>query len=125
MASNKIHHLRQSAMEAGNPGKYYINPSEKLMSKASDWKVVENEDGIELILNEAAFKCVLVFGKRYNNQAIGDSENKEDECSFIMNTDYLDARKIDYELMGDISKFYIPKIKVEENNVVGLQAEHK
>ncbi|RZC62473.1 hypothetical protein C5167_024225 [Papaver somniferum] len=115
MASNKIHPLRQSAMEAGNPGKYYINPSEKLISKASHWKFVEHEDGIELIFNEAAFEGVLLFGKRYNNQAIGDYENKDDECSFIMNTDYLDARKIDYELMGDISKFYIPKIKVGEN----------
>ncbi|KAI3960226.1 hypothetical protein MKW98_016950 [Papaver atlanticum] len=55
MASNKIHIFRKSAMEAGTPGKYYINPSEKLMSKASDWKVLEHEDAIEMIFNQDAF----------------------------------------------------------------------
>ncbi|RZC62476.1 hypothetical protein C5167_024228 [Papaver somniferum] len=125
MATNKIHLLRQSAMEAGDPGKYYINPSEKLMSKASDWKIVEHEDSIELIFDDAAFGDIPVFGRIYNYQAIGDSENKDDEYGYIMNTDYLHARKVDGEQKDGFTKFYIPKIKVEENKkkVAGSQAK--
>ncbi|RZC68950.1 hypothetical protein C5167_032027 [Papaver somniferum] len=124
MASNKIHHLRQSAMEAGDPGKYYINPSEKLMSKASGWRVVEYEDSIEVIFDDAALGKSPVFARCYNYQAIGDSVNKDDEFGFIMNTDYLDARKLNIEMKDGFTKFYVPKIKVEENKkkVAGSQA---
>ncbi|KAI3960220.1 hypothetical protein MKW98_016944 [Papaver atlanticum] len=101
-------------MKAGNPGKYYINPSEKLMSLASHWKVVEHEDAIELIFDEAVFGDIPLFGRCYNNQAIGDSENNYDKYGYIMNTDHLDARKMDYEIKDGFSKFHIPKIKVEE-----------
>ncbi|KAI3960267.1 hypothetical protein MKW98_016991 [Papaver atlanticum] len=67
MASRKIHLFRQSAVEAGTPGDYYINPSEKLMTKTSDGSVVEHEDYIETIFNMAAFKGPgeLVCGKKY------------------------------------------------------------
>ncbi|KAI3847860.1 hypothetical protein MKX03_003010 [Papaver bracteatum] len=69
MASKKIHLLRQSAVEAGTPGDYYINPSEKLMTKTGDWSVVEHEDYIETIFNMAAFKGPgeLVCTKIYKN----------------------------------------------------------
>ncbi|KAI3960268.1 hypothetical protein MKW98_016992 [Papaver atlanticum] len=134
MASKKIHLFRQSA---GNPGKYYINPSEKLMSMASEWRVVEHEDGIEMIFNRAAFKGIVIFGTYYNNQAIGDSENMDDDYrvyGYIMNTDFLDVKKIKCEVQDVVTETYIPKIKGDEitkkknkskkkKKVVGVQAE--
>ncbi|KAI3960265.1 hypothetical protein MKW98_016989 [Papaver atlanticum] len=118
--ASKILIFRKSAMEAGNPGRYYINPSEKLMSMAPDWKVVEHEDAIELISNrvifdEAVFGDIVIYARFYKNQTIGDSENKDDEYGFIMNTDFLEARKLDAEIKDGFSRFYVPKIKVEEN----------
>ncbi|KAI3960227.1 hypothetical protein MKW98_016951 [Papaver atlanticum] len=113
MASNKIHIFRQSAMEAGTPGKYYINPSPKLMSRASEWKVVEHEDAIETIFNKGAFVPLGI--KMYKNQAYGDCENEDDDYSFIVNTDFLDVKKIDAEKKDDVTVFYFPKIKVEDN----------
>ncbi|KAI3953090.1 hypothetical protein MKW98_020285 [Papaver atlanticum] len=128
MASKKIHLFRQSAVEAGNPGDYYINPSEKLMTKTSDWSAVEHEDYIETIFNMAAFKGPgeLVYGKRYKNQAIGDSVNKDDNCGYILNSDFIDFNGIDGEIKDGLTKMYYPKIKLgEENkkkkkNVVGV-----
>ncbi|RZC62474.1 hypothetical protein C5167_024227 [Papaver somniferum] len=61
--ASKIHIFRQLAMKAGTPGKYYINPSPKLMSGASQWRVVEHEDGIETIFNKGAFDDVTIFIK--------------------------------------------------------------
>ncbi|KAI3865167.1 hypothetical protein MKX03_016107 [Papaver bracteatum] len=115
MASNKIHIFRKSAMEAGTPGKYYINPSPKLMSKASDWKVVEHEDAIEMIFNQDAFGNNPIAGKFYNCQAIGDSENKDDDYSYIVNTDFLNFKEADGEFKNGIAKIYFPKIKAEDN----------
>ncbi|KAI3855489.1 hypothetical protein MKX03_004346 [Papaver bracteatum] len=112
--ASKIYIFRKSAIEAGNPGKYYINPSEKLMSMASEWKVVEHEDGIGIIFNRAAFKDIVIYGKYYNNQAIGDSENMDDDCSYIMNTDFLDIKKIKCEIKDVVTETYIPKIKGDE-----------
>ncbi|KAI3917276.1 hypothetical protein MKX01_000053 [Papaver californicum] len=123
--SSKIHIFRKSAMEAGTPGKYYINPSEKLMSLASEWKVVEHEDAIETIFNKATFEDLHLRVKRYKNQAYGDCENMDDDYSFIVNTDYLNIKEMNGEVKGGVTVFYIPKIKVEENkkNVVVVQAE--
>ncbi|KAI3865169.1 hypothetical protein MKX03_016109 [Papaver bracteatum] len=115
MASNKIHHLIQSTMEAGDPGKYYINPSEKLMRKASGWRVLEHEDSIEVIFDDDVFGKIPVAARCYNYQAIGDYVNKYDEFGFIMKTDYLDAKKLYIEMKEGFSKFYVPKLKVEEN----------
>ncbi|KAI3960230.1 hypothetical protein MKW98_016954 [Papaver atlanticum] len=125
MASKKIHLFRQSAVKAGTPGRYYINPSEKLMSRTSEWGVVEREDGIELIFNESVFGDIPFFGKIYYNQAIGDAEKKDDDYSYIMNTDFLDVKKMICEIRDGVSKFHVPKIKVEENKkkVVGVQAK--
>ncbi|KAI3917275.1 hypothetical protein MKX01_000052 [Papaver californicum] len=83
MASNKIHLLRQSAMEAGTPGKYYISPSEKLMSKASEWSVVEHEDYVET---------------RFSMAFVKDCENKDDDFSYIVNTDFLNLKEINGEI---------------------------
>ncbi|MCL7039931.1 hypothetical protein MKW94_006994 [Papaver nudicaule] len=116
MASKKIHLFRQSAVEAGTPGRYYLNPSEKLMSKAPDWSAVEHEDCIETRTNRAAFKDIPIAGKRYNSQAYGDSENKDDDYSYIMNTDFLDINRIKAEMKDGVSRNFIPKIKIEENN---------
>ncbi|KAI3855490.1 hypothetical protein MKX03_004347, partial [Papaver bracteatum] len=91
-------------MEAGNPGKYFINPSEKLMNMASEWISLEHEDGIEMIFYRAAFQGIPILGNIYYNQAIGDYENMDDECSYIMNTDYLDARKIKGEVTDGFYK---------------------
>ncbi|KAI3855485.1 hypothetical protein MKX03_004342 [Papaver bracteatum] len=98
-------------MEAGNPGKYFINPSEKLMDMASEWIALEHEDDIEMIFYRAYFKGIPILGKIYYNQASGDCENKDDECSFIMNTDYLDGKQIKGEVTDGFYKVYIPKIK--------------
>ncbi|KAI3855483.1 hypothetical protein MKX03_004340 [Papaver bracteatum] len=124
MASKKIHHLRQSAVKAGTPGRYYINPSEKLMSRTSEWGVVEREDGIELIFNESVFGDIPFFGKIYYNQSFGDSENKDVDYSYIMNTDFLDVKKMICEIRDGVSKFYVPKIKIEVNKkkVVAVKA---
>ncbi|KAI3865162.1 hypothetical protein MKX03_016102 [Papaver bracteatum] len=121
--ASKIHIFRKSAMEAGNPGKYYINPSQKLMSKASEWRVIEHEDGIELIFNLDAFGDSTIFGKRYNYQAIGDCENKDDYYSYIVNTDFLNDKEANREIKDGFSKIYYPKIKPRRINFVGVQAE--
>ncbi|KAI3855482.1 hypothetical protein MKX03_004339 [Papaver bracteatum] len=115
MASNKIHHLRQSAMEYGTPGKYYINPSPKLMSNASDWKVIEHEDAIEMIFNQDAFVNIPIAGRFYYDQATGDSENKDDYYSFFVNSDFLNFKEVTAEFKDDFLKFYLPKIKCEDN----------
>ncbi|MCL7024724.1 hypothetical protein MKW94_022519 [Papaver nudicaule] len=124
--ASKIHLFRKSAMEAGTPGKYYINPSEKLMSKAPDWTAVEHEDYIETRTNRAAFnKDIIVFMKRYCNQAVDDCENKDDEFSYILNMDFLNVMEMKAEMKDGITKLYYPKIKGEENkkkrkNVAGV-----
>ncbi|KAI3876757.1 hypothetical protein MKX03_037424 [Papaver bracteatum] len=72
-------------IEDGTPGDYYINPSEKLMTKTSDWSVVEHEDYIEMIFNMSSFKGAheSVCFRKYINQATGDSIKKDDDCSYI------------------------------------------
>ncbi|KAI3865164.1 hypothetical protein MKX03_016104 [Papaver bracteatum] len=110
--ASKIHIFRQSAMEAGTPGKYYINPSPKLMSRASYWRVVEHEDGVELTFNKGAFDGVL-YVKGYYNQAVGDCENKDDDFSYIVNTDYLNHREVKAEKKDGTSVYYFPKFKCE------------
>ncbi|RZC88441.1 hypothetical protein C5167_016245 [Papaver somniferum] len=110
--ASEIHMFRQSSMKAGNLGKYYINPSEKMMNMESEWIALEHEDGIEVIFYRDAFKGNPISGKIYYNQAIGDSENKDDvEYSYIMNTDYLDAKQLKGEISEGYYTVYIPKIK--------------
>ncbi|KAI3960219.1 hypothetical protein MKW98_016943 [Papaver atlanticum] len=115
--ASKIRIFRQSAMEAGTPGKYHINPSPKLMSRASHWRVVEHEDGVELTFNEGAFDDVLLF-KIYYNQVVGDCENKDDDFSYIVNTDFLNHREVKAEIKDDKSTYYFPKIKCEIKDAV-------
>ncbi|RZC68952.1 hypothetical protein C5167_034434 [Papaver somniferum] len=126
MASRKIHLFRKSAVKAGTPGDYYINPSEKLMTKTPDWSAVEHEDYIETTFNMAAFKGPgeFVCFRKYNNQAVGDSVNKAEDCSYILNSDFIDFNGMDGEVKDGLHKMYFPKIKVEDNkkkkeNVVG------
>ncbi|KAI3960225.1 hypothetical protein MKW98_016949 [Papaver atlanticum] len=102
-------------MEAGTPGKYYINPSPKLMSKASEWRVVEHEDSVEMIFNKGAFGDNPIAGRFYYDQATGDSENKDDYYSFFVNSDFLNFKEVTCEFKDDFMIFYIPKIKVEDN----------
>ncbi|RZC62485.1 hypothetical protein C5167_024230 [Papaver somniferum] len=109
--ASKIHIFRKSAMEAGNPGKYYINPSEKLMSVASKWRVVEHEDWVEVIFNRAALEDVYpIIIRRYNNQAIGDSGNKDDDYSFIVNTDFLNLKGERQWPKMLVLELYLPKM---------------
>ncbi|KAI3980247.1 hypothetical protein MKX01_003259 [Papaver californicum] len=79
-------------MRGGNPGKYYINPSEKLMSMTPEWRVVEHEDGIEMITNMAFFSNNQAIQFFLNNQAIGDCEYKDDDFSYIVNTYFLNDK---------------------------------
>ncbi|KAI3865166.1 hypothetical protein MKX03_016106 [Papaver bracteatum] len=125
MAYNKIHHLRQSAMEAGDPGKYYINPSEKLMSIASEWRVVEHEDSIEFIINKGASGGNPIAGRFYYDQAADDSENEDDYYSFFINSDFLKFKETTAEFKDDFLIFYIPKIKVEENPETKVEENKK
>ncbi|MCL7030150.1 hypothetical protein MKW94_021312 [Papaver nudicaule] len=115
MATKKIHLFRQSAAEAGTPKDYYINPSEKLMSRASERSAVEHEDCIEVILNRKALGDNIVI-KRYDNQAVIDRENKINQFCYIFNTVFLDTNGMKSEFKDDIAKIYHMKIKVEENN---------
>ncbi|KAI3960224.1 hypothetical protein MKW98_016948 [Papaver atlanticum] len=103
-------------MKAGTPGKYHINPSPKLMSRASQWRVVEHDDGIETIFYKGAFDDVTIYIKGYYNQAVGDCENKDDDYSYIVNTDYLNHREAKAEKKDGNPVFYFPKIKSEDNN---------
>ncbi|KAI3901793.1 hypothetical protein MKW98_013908 [Papaver atlanticum] len=112
-------------MGAGNPGKYYIKPSKKLMSMAPEWRVVEHEDGIETITNRAAFKGNPIFIRFFsNNQAIGaDGEYKDDDFSYIVNTDLLNDKQLRAETEDGVTTIYYPKIKGDDNkrkNVVKL-----
>ncbi|RZC62475.1 hypothetical protein C5167_024224 [Papaver somniferum] len=122
MASNKIHIFRKSAMEPLG-SIISIRTSEKLMSKASDWKVVEHEDAIEMIFNQDVFGDNPIAGKFYNYQAIGDSENKDDDYSYIVNTDFLNFKEADGDFKNGISKIYFPKIKAQDHKIVGVQAK--
>ncbi|KAI3917277.1 hypothetical protein MKX01_000054 [Papaver californicum] len=108
MTSRKIHLFRKSAAEAGIPCNYYLNPSEKLMSRASEWSAVEHEDCVETIFNFniPAFKDANVYVKRYNNQAVDGH----------LNTDFLNLKDIKAEMKNGISKTYYPKIKGEEED---------
>ncbi|RZC62479.1 hypothetical protein C5167_024248 [Papaver somniferum] len=125
MASRKIHLFRQSAVKAGTPKDYYMNPSERLMAKKSGWSVVEHEDYIETIFDMSAFNYKegeIIYAKGYNCQAIGDSVNKDDDCGYIMNSDFIDLKGIDGEMKDGLTKTYFPKIKREDTkkkNVVG------
>ncbi|RZC62480.1 hypothetical protein C5167_024249 [Papaver somniferum] len=107
MASRKNHlfTLQAISCESWNPGDYYINPSEKLMTKTSDWSVVEHEDYIETIFNMAAFKA-------------GD-------CSYILNSDFIDFKGKDGEFKDGLHKMYFPKIKVEDNKKKIKVEDHK
>ncbi|KAI3855491.1 hypothetical protein MKX03_004348 [Papaver bracteatum] len=113
-------------MEAGTPGDYYINPSKKLMSKASDWKAVEHEDHVETRTNMAAFDTNnSVFMKRYNNQAVdGHIQNEDEYFSYIVNSDFLNLKEMRGEVKDGIAICYYPKIKVVEKkkNVDEVQA---
>ncbi|MCL7024725.1 hypothetical protein MKW94_022520 [Papaver nudicaule] len=120
MASKKIHLFRQSAVEAGTPGRYYLNPSEKLMNKAPDWTAVEHEDRIEMRTNRAAFKDIPIAGQVYCNQAYGDCENKDDYYSYVMNTDFLDVKGIFAETKDGVTKTYISKIRIEEDKKMNV-----
>ncbi|XP_026382715.1 uncharacterized protein LOC113277977 [Papaver somniferum] len=111
--ASKIHIFRKSAMEAGTPEKYYINPSEKLMSMVPDWRVVEHENAIELISNRVVYKGALIFGRIYNNQAIHDSENKYDDYSYIMNTDFLMLRNWSGRLKMALQRLTFLKSKLK------------
>ncbi|KAI3865168.1 hypothetical protein MKX03_016108 [Papaver bracteatum] len=126
MASKKTHLFKQSSVEAETPGDYYMNPSKKLMTRTSDWRVVEREDGIETITNRAAFKGVAIFVRFSKNQAIGDCENKDDYLSYIVNTEFQNVKDMKGEIKDGVTRIYYPKIKVEDNkkkDVVGAQAE--
>ncbi|KAI3855508.1 hypothetical protein MKX03_004365 [Papaver bracteatum] len=118
--ASKIHIFRQSAMEVGNPGKYYINPSPKLMSRASHWTVVQHEDGVELTFNKGAFDDVLIF-KIYYNKAVGDCENKDYDFSYtikIVNTDFLNHMELKAEMKDGTTVYYFPKIKCDIKDAV-------
>ncbi|RZC68948.1 hypothetical protein C5167_032028 [Papaver somniferum] len=97
--ASKIHIFRQSD---GTPEKYYINPSLKLISRTSHWRVVDYEDGVDLTFNKGALDDVLLF-KVYYNQAVGDCENKDDDFSYIVNTDYLNHREVKAEIKDHVN----------------------
>ncbi|MCL7040484.1 hypothetical protein MKW94_004062 [Papaver nudicaule] len=115
MASKKIHLFRQLAVEAGSPGDYYINPSEKLMSRTSEWSAVEHEDCIEITFNKDGFKDTNVYLRGYINKTIFDCENKMDEFNLIVNTDLLDHKGVKMEVKDGVQKWYIPKFRGDEN----------
>ncbi|RZC78284.1 hypothetical protein C5167_002509 [Papaver somniferum] len=77
-ASPKIHLFKKSAIEAGTPELYYLNPSENLWKITSMWRVVEHEDLLFLTLDLKAIGdlvSVHMDGKFINIEV--KKENKE------------------------------------------------
>ncbi|MCL7040938.1 hypothetical protein MKW94_007822 [Papaver nudicaule] len=96
--ANKIHIFKKSAIEAGTPELYYLNPSENLMKMASGWSVVEHEDFLSLTIHVEAFgQCISISPK---GKFIGiqvQTENMENVASdkngsFEMNPNFLNLR---------------------------------
>ncbi|KAI3972969.1 hypothetical protein MKX01_019627 [Papaver californicum] len=90
------------AMEAENPGKYYISPSEKLMN------------ALETIFNGAAFKDIPLCEKRYKNQAYGNCGNMDDDYSYIVNTDFLNVKEMNGEIKDGVTVFTFPTSKLKK-----------
>ncbi|KAI3836924.1 hypothetical protein MKW98_005257, partial [Papaver atlanticum] len=53
--ASKIHLFKKSAIEAGTPEKYYLNPSENLWKMTSAWNVVEHKDILTLNIHMTGF----------------------------------------------------------------------
>ncbi|KAI3894466.1 hypothetical protein MKX03_013797 [Papaver bracteatum] len=77
-SSSKIHLYKKSAIEAGTPEDYYLDPSDNLMEIASMWSVVEHEDVLVLSINTVLIGD-LVFIKAGENiiTITVDVENKK------------------------------------------------
>ncbi|MCL7046098.1 hypothetical protein MKW94_029569 [Papaver nudicaule] len=117
MASCRVHLFKKYAVAAGTPRDYYINPSEMLMSRASEWSAVEHEDCIEL----AFPKGFSVLARGYIDTYIYDSENKMDFLDYIMNTDFLTQKGVKAEMRDGVFRTYYPKInfpKIELDEVI-------
>ncbi|KAI3833563.1 hypothetical protein MKX03_004460 [Papaver bracteatum] len=128
-SSSKIHIFRKSAIEAGTPEKYYLNPSENLWKITSAWDVVELEDVLVLTMDSFGIGdlvMTMMDGKFINTKVL--RENKEiaarfddkegmKKFSIEMNPNFLElAVKLDptLSLSQGVKRMFISKIKAAE-----------
>ncbi|RZC78292.1 hypothetical protein C5167_002498 [Papaver somniferum] len=84
-SSPKIHLYKKSAIEAGTPGDYYLDPSDNLMKIRSAWGIVEHEDYLVLSVDLFAIGDLVLLGpepEEYEIQIVVALENKEKAARF-------------------------------------------
>ncbi|RZC78281.1 hypothetical protein C5167_002547 [Papaver somniferum] len=81
--ASKIHLFKKSAIEAGTPEKYYLNPSDNLWKVASEWNVVEHEDFLSLTIHSFGLgdSIITMFDGKFINMEV-QKENKEKAARF-------------------------------------------
>ncbi|MCL7021978.1 hypothetical protein MKW94_000581 [Papaver nudicaule] len=91
--ASKIHLFKKSAIEAGTPEKYYLNPSENLMKiAASAWRVVEHEDFLTLTIDSDGFGgfVTVSFEGKFINIEVDHKDGKK-KFSIEMNPKLLNS----------------------------------
>ncbi|KAI3997304.1 hypothetical protein MKX01_009148 [Papaver californicum] len=133
MASSKIHLFKKSAIEAGTPEKYYLNPSENLFKIVSEWNVVEHENLLILTIVMDGFgdevmtrmdgKFINIEVTRENKEKAARFDHKDGMKNFSieMNPNFLKLgvtldRTIKISL--GIQRMFITKIKADEEKKV-------
>ncbi|MCL7038628.1 hypothetical protein MKW94_001262 [Papaver nudicaule] len=131
MASKNHHIFKKSAIEAGTPELYYLNPSENLMKMASEWSVVDQEDRLALTVHLFGFgddnrirvdgkfiKLEVVTENKEKAARFADDKNDMKNFSFEMNTNYLDHLHVTDDRSLKVSegtiRLYLSKLKAKK-----------
>ncbi|RZC78287.1 hypothetical protein C5167_002508 [Papaver somniferum] len=84
-SSSKIHLFKKSAIKAGTPENYYLDPSDNLMKITSVWRVFEHEDVLELSVDCLSIGDLVLLGpqpEKNEIQIVVDLENMERAARF-------------------------------------------
>ncbi|MCL7021505.1 hypothetical protein MKW94_015052 [Papaver nudicaule] len=125
--ANKIHIFKKSAIEAGTPENYYLNPSDNLMKIASEWRVIEHEDFLTLTINhhgfgnlifitfpENSFNIEVKVENKETGAARFDHQDGMKKFSIEMNPKFLESRiqrDESVRLAAPTQRFFITKLK--------------
>ncbi|RZC90785.1 hypothetical protein C5167_028618 [Papaver somniferum] len=84
-SSSKIHLFKKSAIKAGTPEDYYLDPSDNLMKITSAWRVVEHEDVLEFSVDCLSIGDLVLLGtqpEKNEIQIVVALENMERAARF-------------------------------------------
>ncbi|RZC90786.1 hypothetical protein C5167_028617 [Papaver somniferum] len=110
-SSPKIHLFKKSAIGAGTPENYYLDPSDNLMKIRSAWSVVEHKDFFVLSVDLFAIGDLVLFGpeaEEYEFQIAVVLENKIKAARFK----HKDGMKV---FRIKMNPKFIKKINVEDD----------